>query len=348
VMSSKNKMKLQALAMAEAQHQNIKEDIKRRIKILPELRDLIPPLEGKEREQLESNIKAEGCREPLIVWVKESEDPILVDGHNRYGICQKLNVDFKLVEKEFPNLEAVKDFMIDNQLGRRNLSSEMASYLRGMKYERYKAKEKNTDNLKQFKKDEKGEATEVVKMATSEKTHEKLAKEFNVSGSTIMRDADFAKGIEFIGKSNPELKQQIISGKAKVKKDAVRTLGKQQDKITETTEIKKPEDIQALAESLKTTKKPKAVPKKSASAKANGVSTSNPFANRNLTLMDMVRYTLLVAEKYPGELKESGNEKKDLQQLQRLAIKALVEYGKKEEGEWLKMALEKEISLLSM
>ena len=53
------------------------------LKIDPEFKDLIPPLSSDEYEQLENNILYDGCREPLIAW-----NDILVDGHNRYDICQ--------------------------------------------------------------------------------------------------------------------------------------------------------------------------------------------------------------------------------------------------------------------
>lgn len=42
----------------------------------------IPPLSVEEREQLEANIAAHGCRDPLTVW-----NGVLLDGHNRYEIC---------------------------------------------------------------------------------------------------------------------------------------------------------------------------------------------------------------------------------------------------------------------
>ena len=51
------------------------------IQIDSELRALIPPLSSEERSQLEVNLVAEGCRDPLVVWKGHH---ILLDGHNRY------------------------------------------------------------------------------------------------------------------------------------------------------------------------------------------------------------------------------------------------------------------------
>jgi hypothetical protein len=330
------------------------EQIKQNIVILDELRDLIPQLKGEEHKQLEDNIIAEGCRERLILWERSSEEYILVDGHNRYGICQKHGVSFNIQLKEFGSMEAVKDFMIDNQLGRRNLTPEMASYLRGLKYERYKAKEKNVNNLKQFasEKDiltlseesggqQERAITERDNLTPSGNTAQKLAQEFKVSEKTIKRDADFAKGLEVIGKANPTLKKEIISGTAKPKKADIQLIGKKAPE--EGQEIRSIDDIHQLAERLKAAAK-KTVANQ---PKANGASTSNPFAAKRLRAADVLHYTLMVAEKYPGELKNSGDQKRDLQQLQKLAVKALNEAGKQQEGSWLEKALEKEIKALA-
>jgi hypothetical protein len=42
-------------------------------------------------------------------------------GHNRYGICQKHNFQFKTIEREFDSKDDACIWIIDNQKGRRNL-----------------------------------------------------------------------------------------------------------------------------------------------------------------------------------------------------------------------------------
>jgi|APGre2960657404_1045060.scaffolds.fasta_scaffold20941_2 N6-adenosine-specific RNA methylase IME4/ParB-like chromosome segregation protein Spo0J len=86
------------------------------MKILQELESLIPPLSNEEFKQLERNILEEGIREPLITW-----NGILIDGHNRYRIAQEHDINYETLEKEFENLNDVKIWMVNNQLGRRNL-----------------------------------------------------------------------------------------------------------------------------------------------------------------------------------------------------------------------------------
>jgi N6-adenosine-specific RNA methylase IME4 len=82
-----------------------------------ELAALIPPLSPEEREQLERNLKGDGCRDPLVTW-----DGILLDGHNRYEICKRLGIGYRSIAMSFPDRGAAKAWVAQNQLGRRNLS----------------------------------------------------------------------------------------------------------------------------------------------------------------------------------------------------------------------------------
>lgn len=86
------------------------------IKIDPEFQSLIPPLSAEERQQLESNLKADGCRDALVVW-----NDTLIDGHNRYEICTRLSIPFEVEEMVFDSRTDVVEWIIRNQFGRRNL-----------------------------------------------------------------------------------------------------------------------------------------------------------------------------------------------------------------------------------
>lgn len=83
-----------------------------------ELKAYIDPLTPEEYEALERSLLAEGCRDALVLW-----GDILVDGHNRYGICQKHGLPFKTMQHpKFKSIEDVHLWMIDQHLGRRSVS----------------------------------------------------------------------------------------------------------------------------------------------------------------------------------------------------------------------------------
>src|ERR1700741_1077142 len=66
----------------------------------------------------ERSILAEGCRDALVLWGQ-----VLVDGHNRYGICSKHGLPFQTVQNpRFKSIEDVHLWMIDQNLGPRRIS----------------------------------------------------------------------------------------------------------------------------------------------------------------------------------------------------------------------------------
>jgi hypothetical protein len=88
------------------------------ITVNPELKAYIDPLTRDEHDALERSLLAEGCRDALVLW-----GDVLVDGHNRYGICQKHGLPFQTVQNpSFQSIEDVHLWMIDQHLGRRSVS----------------------------------------------------------------------------------------------------------------------------------------------------------------------------------------------------------------------------------
>lgn len=218
-----------------------------KVTIEPELKELILPLTGKEAEQLEENMLSEGCLDPLIVWIR-GEEYTLIDGHNRYEICKMHNLPFEVSLKEFNDIDEVKQFMINHQIGRRNLTRQMFDYLTGYQYEQLKKKESNSENLKQNQKEDEG--SEEIKMTSSASTAEKIARESGTSETKVKRNAAYFKGIEKLKTSNPELKSELLRGNIKVSKRDVIEIGRNW-KSDPSIKLETKEDIIKLATSLK-------------------------------------------------------------------------------------------------
>ena len=88
------------------------------ITINEDLRAYIDPLTEDEYAALERSLLSEGCRDALVLW-----GDLLVDGHNRYSICQKHRIPFDTVQNQtFQSMDDVHLWMIDNHLGRRSVS----------------------------------------------------------------------------------------------------------------------------------------------------------------------------------------------------------------------------------
>lgn len=177
----------------------------------PELAAFIPPLDPSERAGLETSLLAEGCRDPLVVW---AETGILIDGYNRYEICCAHRIPFRAIELSFADREAVKRWMIANQLARRNLSPKRVSYLRGKQYLLEKRQGKRNDLTSgQFDQ----------KLATAQR----LAKDYGVSEKTIRRESKWAADVDEISAVlGSAVRTQLLSRRAKLTVADARELAK--------------------------------------------------------------------------------------------------------------------------
>jgi len=167
--------------------------------IVVEFGALIPPLSPEELAQLEANIVVEGCRDPLVVWAGKN---ILLDGHHRLEICTRRGIEFKTVEIELPDREAAADWIDANQLGRRNLTSDQMSLLRGRRYNRAKRQDGGHGNQKS------GDQNDTPKTA------DRLAKQHGVSAPTIKRDGKFAEAVEKVKAIDPDIEKKVMAGQA--------------------------------------------------------------------------------------------------------------------------------------
>lgn len=238
-MSKKNKFS-GILSQAIEQKTSQEIDVKRNIIILPDLQSLIAPLTEEEQQLLEQSILAEGCREAIVLWENEGKFAI-VDGHNRYRICQKHLLDFKFEVKSFADIEEVKNWMISNQLGKRNLTEQQKSYLRGLRYLSEKKRvggsgknqHSNVVNLTTFQETESN-----ADKLTTLRTTEKLAEIYQVSPKTIERDAKFAIGLDLLVGEDLKLKNQILNKQIKIPAGALQKLADYKDKAKDLEKIK--------------------------------------------------------------------------------------------------------------
>lgn len=136
----------------------------KRIIVDQEFKDLLDPLSPQELADLEANLIADGrCFDPLIIWAEEN---ILLDGHNRIRICTERDINYKVLRVNLPDREAAIKWVVDHQMGKRNLSEAGKQKARAMRRER------------------------VAKSAGEGKSVRTIAKEEKVSTSTVLKDID--------------------------------------------------------------------------------------------------------------------------------------------------------------
>lgn len=177
---------------------------KQELKIDSEFQSLIPPISDDEFNELEESIKKEGCRDALVIY-----KGLILDGHNRYKICQKLEIMPKTVEVTgVKNRDEAKLWIIRNQLARRNLTTyqkaQMALKLKPLIEKRAKEKQREAGGAVPKKSDK-----------PPIDTLQELSKIGGVSRDTIHKVDKINELIEK-GQIHESIKENLETGKASI------------------------------------------------------------------------------------------------------------------------------------
>lgn len=173
------------------------------LKIDHEFQNLLPALTADEAAALETSIEAEGCRDALIAW-----GDTLVDGHNRYEICNRRGFEYGVRQMDFESREDVIIWICANQNARRNITPEQRAYLPGRRYEAEKKKHG-------------GDRKSSDQSGHLMKTKERVATEAGVGQGTVQRAADFAHAVDTLAADSPTIKRKILSGEIKQPRAAI-------------------------------------------------------------------------------------------------------------------------------
>lgn len=180
-----------------------------------EFKHLMPPLGEQAYESLEASILESGCRDALVLW-----EGILIDGHNRFEICSKHNLPFKTISMEFDTREDVLIWIINTQVGRRNLTPMQTTHFRGLHYRMKKKQVRNKDGINQHSQ----VSSHFENKPEYQRTAATVAEQYKVSQNTILRDAKASQTIDDIGSVSQEAKRLILSGEVKIDKKELESL----------------------------------------------------------------------------------------------------------------------------
>lgn len=150
----------------------------------PELENLLPSLTEMEKAELKKSILSEGCEEPIVIW-NNSSNSIIVDGYQRYAICEEYDISYEVKEINFGCLEAAIEYRLRVNFFHRHMTREQLSYYRGMQHEltRFRAMTDRDGSV-------------------SKHSRDYVAELHGVSSRTIQNDVYYYNGIERIAKPN--------------------------------------------------------------------------------------------------------------------------------------------------
>ena len=207
------------------------------LKIDPEFESLIPSLTEAEFKQLEENIVDDGeVLNPIITW-----QGVIIDGHNRWKIIKNNpGIPFKTHELIFFDRYQAKEWILKNQLGRRNITNEQRLRLIGQMQENRK-QSRGGDRGNQYTVEAKGQNEPLPKSTAAQ-----IAEEVGVSESTVKRAEKFSKGIDAIQSVSPEAAQKILKGGSGVTKAEVMSVPEMDDDEKEVfvDKIINPQDVE--------------------------------------------------------------------------------------------------------
>ena len=175
-----------------------------RLKIDETIRRILMPLREDERALLEQSVLAEGIRDSLVVWRRGGE-LILLDGHHRYKLAQKHGLNFSVVEMEFDDESHAVQWVLRNQLARRNLTDEQRTLVLGRLYNQMK--------LAQGRPPESKKDANFASFSGKNATARYAASMHGVSYRTVQNAAEFAKAVDAIAEIAPEAADAILLGK---------------------------------------------------------------------------------------------------------------------------------------
>jgi len=204
---------------------------------------MIPPLLQEERRQLEENlVEYGGARDPLVVW-DDGGDGILLDGHNRYEICTRLDLPYEIDKLTFDSRSHAEEWLILNQFGRRNLSAYVRTQLALRLEETIAARAKANQK--------KSGGAVPQKSAEPVETRKEVAKRASVSHDTVAKVKKI-NASEKAGKVDAETVAKLRTGEVSINR-VVRDLKKQEaaDKREEqkAVAVKKRKKVRAPAAS---------------------------------------------------------------------------------------------------
>lgn len=183
------------------------------LKIDPELRDLLPALTDEEFKKLEKNIVDNGFDRnfPIMAW-----NGFIADGHNRYTICKKHNITPAIGTLAYETKDEVMEWMLDIQLGRRNLSPiqriAVAEKYRPI-YER-QAKENISKAVSESNKNRVNPT--LVNLPNMENKTESINTSEKLAAIADVSEKTYRMGAKILQSDDEQLKQEVLSGQKSI------------------------------------------------------------------------------------------------------------------------------------
>lgn len=234
-------------------------------RIDPELNTVLPELSEEDYSALEKSLLTDGYKgAPIMVW-----NDVIVDGHNRYEICNKHHIQYEVKQIDFENKEEAMRWMVRQQIGRRNLTPMQRIRIAEKYRPFYKEKaEKNKSANGGNKKSELKNSAKPILEEQKIDVRAKCAELANVSTDT------YSKGKKILESGNEELIEQTLKGEKSINKAYNELKASQKKESDKKTEGSSSSDLKSELQDLKENKRKEVAKKVRESREKYGIESS--------------------------------------------------------------------------
>lgn len=180
------------------------------LKIREEYRQLVLPSGEDDIKRMEEQIRRFGCGEPTSVW----SERLLVD-YDRYAICHRLHVPFRIINNSARNSEEVVEWICRNQLQRTDITDAMRRYLIGRQF--LSLKLLGAHHAASTSPPARPRRMSPIGVSKYESTpiriRERLGKLYHIRQETVERYAAYAKAIDIVRAAALDLAEGLLSGR---------------------------------------------------------------------------------------------------------------------------------------
>lgn len=195
-----------------------------KIRCNSEYKRLCQPITKQEYARLEKELKEYRGTVRIKTWI----NTVLCD-YEKLDICQKYNIPYENSRMSFRNSEESLLWLCKKQLKRTDLTIEMRRYLIGKRYlyeriiDAHALAEQHTVNSSK-------RANKTQHEYLMMKTYERLAKEYNISSSTICKYAVYSEALDTIYNVSVQFASDIMLSIIKISQENVVEIAKLPEK----------------------------------------------------------------------------------------------------------------------
>ena len=211
-------------------------DAPRILTVDSEFKDLIRPLMKDAYKRLETDVRKNGCKKPLVIW-----NQIILDGHNRYQICMRWGLPFDVERLEVSTREEAIAWICSKQLKRKDLTEETRRYLIGKLFEAeiVVIRKQNEDAWEEArsKKLPEDSAYETFNASAPPRrkppvvipVSERIGSTYHIAPKTVEKYGTYSKAMDILAKRDQSIFNKLLSGRYKLSYGSIVALSKMND-----------------------------------------------------------------------------------------------------------------------